>query len=145
MAHRYTVGIDLDSTLADNTTWQGPLQIGPPLDGARELMTRLKSAGVKLVICTARLGLDDEDREGITDEEIEEAIGKWLTEHNIPYDEIRGKPIADVYYDDRVVLCNGDHSDAFDRIMEFRPWQNYQGLAKGREERERQTERESAS
>lgn len=105
-------------------------------------MTRLKSAGVRLVICTARVGgLSEEDKGEVSEEEIKEAIGKYLTFHNIPYDDIQGKPIADVYYDDRVVLCNGDHSDAFDRIMNFKPWQNHQGLRDDRNERERRAER----
>lgn len=123
--HQFTVAIDLDSTLADNTEWGGIKHIGFPLKGAKNLCCRLRSAGVKIIIHTARLDLFGEDREGLTNDEIKEIIAGWLNFHGIPFDDIREKPLADVYFDDKGLTCTGDLTNVFNEIMNFKSWQTY--------------------
>ncbi len=55
--------------------------------------------------------------------------------NNIPFDEInynsdnpentnKGKPIADVYLDDRVVTFTGNWDQSYQDILVFKPWED---------------------
>jgi hypothetical protein len=80
----------------------------------------LRHLGWKIIIFTTR-----GDRE---------KIGKYLLEHNIPFDHINenphqpanaigGKPIADVYVDDRALQFNGNWSATLKKILNFKSWE----------------------
>ena len=96
-----TICVDFDGVIADYSKgWQGAATFGTPLPGAADALAGLRAAGWKVIIHTTRKGTL--------------ALRSYLHEHGIPYDEINrnsdqppgsneGKPIADVYLDDRAV------------------------------------------
>lgn len=72
------IGFDLDGTLAEYTTFKGPLEIGKPVERMCALMKSLKEQGKTVKILTARVGnrglmLPD----GVTLDDVREAINKW--------------------------------------------------------------------
>jgi len=96
-----TICVDFDGVIADyGQGWQGPGKFGAPLPGAADSLEALRAAGWKVIIHTTR-----KESPGLR---------SYLQRHGIPYDEINqnsdqppgsnpGKPIADVYLDDRAV------------------------------------------
>jgi hypothetical protein len=52
------------------------------------------------------------------------AMKAYLAEHEIPYDKIWtfGKPMADIYLDDRAIGFRGDWNAALTDINNFVPW-----------------------
>ena len=99
--HQRTACIDFDGPLADYSQgFLGVDKFGPPVDGAAEGMHELKDAGWKLIIHTTRPDTP--------------VLRAYLADNGIPFDEINtnseqpeganpGKPIADIYLDDRAV------------------------------------------
>jgi|OM-RGC.v1.026549634 hypothetical protein len=97
------VCIDLDGVLASydkSTPWDG-LDIGKPIDGAKEFLDEL-SKKYKVIIHTAR----------VTDEKTGELhLGRykklvwWLNKHGLKFSRIEKKPIAVAYIDDHAILC----------------------------------------
>lgn len=100
-SHPKTICIDFDGVIADYSKgFQGADVFGDPLPGAAAAITKLKLDGWKVIIFTTRkatVGLEN-----------------YLRFNGIPFDEINsnsdqpegsnpGKPIADVYLDDRAV------------------------------------------
>jgi len=81
--------IDIDGTICtEEKTFERCL--ATPLPGAVESINRLFTEGHHVILYTARGW-----------QEYEMTV-KWLVNHNIPYDQlIMGKPIADVWIDDR--------------------------------------------
>ena len=76
-----SIAVDLDGT------------INPDPAEARRVLTRLKEENVHIIIWTGRCRRHDRA-----------STLKWLSEHNIPYDEIIfNKPEADVFLDDHAV------------------------------------------
>lgn len=81
---------DLDGTLAEDT-WPSP-HIGDPIPEGVEALIHYSEEGYAIYIHTAR------------PESHEPAIARWLQAHGIAdvvYDIRCGKPIADLYVDDR--------------------------------------------
>jgi hypothetical protein len=81
-----------------------------------EALRTLRSKGWKIIIHPTRG---------------EEEIATYLKQRSIPHDEINrnsdyrtlgGKPVADVYWDDRVVCYSGDARRDLERIRNFRTW-----------------------
>ncbi len=108
--------VDFDGTIA---LWapSGYPDIGEPIEGAHRFMRLLKSEGWKIVINSCRSGSDHEAR-----------MARWLEDHNIPYDEINhnsdypwaaGKPVGDVYLDDRGVRFEGRWDAAYQKVQEL--------------------------
>lgn len=99
--HQKTICVDFDGVIADYSKgFQGQDVFGEPLSGASEGMQALRRKGWKIIIFTTR--------------QASPALMSYLNQYSIPFDEINsnseqpegtnpGKPIADVYLDDRAV------------------------------------------
>lgn len=99
--HQKTICVDFDGVIADYSQgWQGAETFGEPLPQVSAVMLALKQAGWKIIIFTTRQETP--------------ALRGYLGFNDIPYDEINknsdqpensndGKPIADVYLDDRAI------------------------------------------
>ena len=83
--------VDLDGVICtEERTFDRPL--AKPLPGAREAIAALKAAGHTVVVYTARGWAEFRTTK------------KWLEDHGIEHDGLHmGKPIADVWIDDRAV------------------------------------------
>lgn len=113
---RRTIAVDFDGVIAEYSGWKGPGVLGDPRSDVIRALRELQEEGWKIVIHTTR-----GDRE----------ISEYLTEHEIPHDEINQnqdyrtqgtKPVADVYWDDRAVCYSGDASSDLKVIRSFRTW-----------------------
>lgn len=115
-----TICIDIDGTISHFIEWQRPTVFGEIIPGAAENIQRLKDAGYFIIIYTTRADKD--------------AISDFLHRNSIPFDAINenpsqpanaigGKPIADVYLDDRNVPFKGDWDKAYNDIVTFQPWE----------------------
>jgi hypothetical protein len=107
--------VDLDGVLAKYDGFQGVVNIGDPVEGAKEFVKDLNKVA-KIVIYTTRCKGDfDKDRilnghqpSELSAEERKAVVEQWLRKHGIPYDEVyigQGKPFANCYIDDRAVSC----------------------------------------
>jgi hydroxymethylpyrimidine pyrophosphatase-like HAD family hydrolase len=116
--HKKTIAIDVDGVIADYSKgWQGEDYIGDPLPGAKEFLERLHQANWKIIIFTTRGNAD---------------MKKYCEKHGLYYDEINqnsslqgrnpGKPIANLYLDDRGITFTGDFDEAFYQIKRFKVW-----------------------
>jgi hypothetical protein len=102
----YTVAIDLDGTILD---WEKgePYRLekfGPLMRGARVAMESMFNAGHRIIIHTCRV--NPEVNDGVEIEMARDTIADALQKHMLPYHEIwigAGKPVADLYIDDRAV------------------------------------------
>jgi len=112
-ARNRVIAIDLDGTILDNT---GTKEFGEPLPGARQALAELKSAGYTIIIHTVRGD--------------EEAVARELQRYQIPFDYInhnpnqpdyanRGKPLAEVYIDDRAVHFNGNWNNVVETVRQL--------------------------
>jgi len=118
-----TVAIDLDGTILRH--WEGTFdthKFGEILPGAKEALEEMKALDYYLIIHTCR-----------TDEE---AVSKFLKENKIPFDAINtnpnapefdGKPVADIYIDDRAINFSGNWRKALVQIKEFETWEQKVG------------------
>lgn len=115
-----TVCIDIDGTISRYTEWVDSKTFGEVLPHCAETIHHLKADGWYVIIYTTRA-----DKNEIT---------KFLGEHNIPFDAINenpnqpanaigGKPIADVYVDDRAIQFDGDWAGVYEKITGFTSWE----------------------
>jgi ribonucleotide monophosphatase NagD (HAD superfamily) len=91
MSRAKTIMVDLDGVLCTEEVFlERPL--AQPIAGAREALAKLRAAGYIVVIYTAR---------GWGEYRVAK---KWLEDHGFEYDGLHmGKPVADVWIDDRAV------------------------------------------
>jgi len=87
--------IDLDGTIcSEEKTYSRSL--AKPLDGAIENINKLYDAGNIIIIYSARTWMEFE------------MTTNWLKNHEIKYHQlVLGKPIGDVWIDDRAINFNG--------------------------------------
>jgi len=108
--------VDFDGTIAQ---WapSGYPAIGKPIAGARRFLQLLEGEGWKIVINSCRSGAKHET-----------AMRRWLDDNEIPFDEInhnsdypwaKGKPVGDVYLDDRGVRFEGRWDNAYQKVQEL--------------------------
>ena len=102
-AHKTTIAVDLDGTLAKEDGNYDSNKIGVPIYNAKEILDKVKDLNVVIIINTCRA--DD----GL--------IGKWLQKHDIPYDYINHNP--------------SQPKDTSDKIMADRYWDNKQPSWRG--------------
>lgn len=109
-----TVAIDLDGTIIEQAVWtdggKGDFVLIP---GAVQEIKKLKESGWKIVIHTARFP-DDLDE-----------AGRRLRDLGVQFDLIwggEGKPLADVYLDDKGITFEGKWEGMAERIINFVPY-----------------------
>ena len=111
-----TVAINLDGVLAYYTRWNGVVDIGKPIDGAKEFVDRVaKRYYVLVYTCRTNEKLNKHPLDYLT-----KLVEDWLTKHDFNYDEVwkgQGKPQAIMYVDDRGWSCTPQIDDeAFDKV-----------------------------
>lgn len=114
------IAIDFDGVIAEYEGWKGIGVFGKPIAGVKKALEKFKAAGNIIIIHTTRGEV--------------EAIKKYMALWEIPYDYInfnpnqaphmnQGKPIADVYIDDRAVTFNGSWNNTFlEQVLNFKSW-----------------------
>lgn len=116
------IAIDFDGVIHNYSKgWNGGSIYDGPVAGVKEALEQLKSDGHYLMIFTTRTNSifrkKDEPDQKIQMEE-------WLAKHEIPYDKIWtfGKPMADIYIDDRAISFRGDWSQTLNDVKTFQVW-----------------------
>lgn len=115
-----TVCIDIDGTISHYIEWVDSTTFGEVLPHCAETIHHLKADGWYVIIYTTRADKAE--------------ISKFLETHNIPFDAINenpnqpdnakgGKPIADVYVDDRAIQFDGNWAGAYEKITGFTSWE----------------------
>jgi capsule biosynthesis phosphatase len=95
---------DLDNTLVTYPYKAGDYSSVKPIQQNIQLLRKLKKEGHTIIIYTARRMLTHNHNVGAVMKDIAQLTFKTLEELEIPYDEIIfGKPIADIYIDDRAI------------------------------------------
>jgi hypothetical protein len=117
-----TVAIDFDGVLHRYSEgWKDGQIYDEPVEGSREALQAMKDLGWKIYIFSTRSNkLYHKDQEKAQDQ----AMKTWLEHHGIPYDRIWnfGKPMADVYIDDRALTFRGDWKATLHEAQNFSPW-----------------------
>lgn len=119
-----TVCIDLDGTLIHYEEWQGEEHFGHVLPGASDATKILHEKGWYIIIYTTRAN--------------KSILTKFLSDNKIEFDAINenpyqpqnakgGKPIADVYVDDRALCFKGNWQQTVKEITKFKPWEKMEG------------------
>jgi capsule biosynthesis phosphatase len=107
------VCFDLDNTLVTYPTTPGDYSTVKPVLSMISLAQKLKSEGHTIIIHTARRMLTHKHNTGAVIKDIGRTTFDTLDKFCIPYDElIFGKPIADIYIDDRSVNPYRDNIDS---------------------------------
>ena len=95
---------DLDNTLVTYPQVAGDYSTVRPIMSMINLARNLHEQGHTIIIYTARRMITHKNNIGAVIKDIGSQTFKTLEEFNIPYDElIFGKPIADMYIDDRAI------------------------------------------
>lgn len=115
-----SVCIDIDGTISRYIEWVDSKTFGEVLPHCAQTIHHLKADGWQVIIYTTR----GDKKE----------IANFLEANNVPYDAINenpnqpenakdGKPLADVYVDDRAIHFDGDWEGVYDKISNFRTWE----------------------
>lgn len=100
-----TICVDFDGVIAQYDGFKGNDIFGDPIDGVQSAMEVLKKKGFTIIIFTTRTASSK--------------LKKYLNDNHITYDYINenpdqpkgsnsGKPIADIYLDDRAICFKGN-------------------------------------
>jgi len=122
-----TIAIDFDGVLARYEKWEGIYKHGHYIEGSIDLIESLLDAGAEVFLYTTRMNTDV--NRGYTIEELRKALQSWLRSEKFPiglqiYTK-PGKPIADLYIDDRAYYhptndkwFDDEIEQVFDRLKE---------------------------
>lgn len=108
-----TICVDFDGTISQYDGWQGSDVCGPPILGAVETVREWHNLGHTIIIFTCRA-----DTSVVVD---------WCCRNGVPYDAINedpkaipgstsGKPLADVYIDDKAIRFDGCWEEVRDKV-----------------------------
>lgn len=102
--NKLRICFDLDNTLVTYPTIAGDYSTVKPIDCNLSLLRKLKNEGHEIIIYTARRMKTHNGNVGKVIKDIASVTIDTLEKLNIDYDElIFGKPIADIYIDDRAI------------------------------------------
>lgn len=95
---------DLDNTIVTYPSIAGDYSTVKPIEKIIKFMRKLKAEGNTIIIYTARRMKTHNHNSGAVLADIGEVTFKTLRDFDIPFDEIIfGKPIADIYIDDKSI------------------------------------------
>ncbi|MDX5321409.1 MAG: hypothetical protein LPK45_09800 [Bacteroidota bacterium] len=117
------IAIDFDGVLHGYSKgWSDGSIYDPPVPGAAEAMKSLKEAGHTLYIFSTRTNPIFKKKEQAVDQKA--AMEAWLNEHDIPFDKVWtfGKPMADLFIDDRAIGFRGDWNTTLQEVSTFKVW-----------------------
>ena len=105
------IAFDLDGTITKSKSWV-PSDKLELIDGVYEAIWKFKELGYRIIIYTARF-----DSQYFTNDEViteVRVVTEFLNKNNIPFDELAlsGKPVCEIYFDDKAIHFNGNWSDA---------------------------------
>jgi hypothetical protein len=115
-----TVAIDFDGVISKYKSYEGKGVFGEPTPCCVEAIKALKDRGWIVIIHTTRSETHQ--------------IKEYLDKHMVAYDYINynpenidrgcnmGKPLADIYIDDRAVRFNGDWMHTIEEVLNFKPY-----------------------
>lgn len=117
-----TICVDFDGVIAQYDGFKGNDIFGDPIDGVQSAMEVLKKKGFTIIIFTTRTASSK--------------LKKYLNDNHITYDYINenpdqpkgsnsGKPIADIYLDDRAICFKGNWKKEFEKAFD-----NYKKMTK---------------
>ena len=116
------IAIDFDGVLhLYSKGWNGWEIYDPPVPGAKEAMQKLKAQGHTLYIFSTRSNKIFRKNDPV---DHNKAMKTWLEEHGIPFDKIWtfGKPMADIFIDDRAIGFRGDWDQTVQEVEGFKVW-----------------------
>lgn len=117
------VCLDFDATLC-GFDYPG---IGPIEPGALAAVRRLKELGCYVIVSSCRTcghfpEIFAPDGQVGKDSKVHKEMVAWLDAHNVPYDEVddgtKGKPLADLYVDDKGYRYAGNWADVVKFVEE---------------------------
>lgn len=89
---RFVALVDLDGTIFSYDHWRGSGTFGSLIPEAKASLETIHAAGVEIIIYTSRHWTE------------RNAIARELVKNKVPFNQIIcGKPIGDVYIDDKAV------------------------------------------
>ena len=114
LLNKPTICVDFDGVIAEDRGWQGVGVFGQPITGTIAALKYLKSLDWFIIIFTCR------GEEGL--------VEGYCKKHGVPFHSINknphqpdgtnnGKPMADVYLDDRAVAFDGDWAEMMPKIL----------------------------
>lgn len=120
------IAIDFDGVLHGYSKgYQDGEIYDPPVPGAAEAMKKMKEQGHYLYIFTTRTNKIFKKKGDGKDEKYQEnQIKEWMAKYDIPYDKIWtfGKPMADLFIDDRAINFAGNWDDTIETVTNFKTW-----------------------
>lgn len=117
------IAIDFDGVIHGYSKgWSDGTIYDPPVPGVKEAMEKLKSEGHYLLIFSTRTNKIFRKKDEQQDQE--KLMKEWMLEHGIPFDKVWtfGKPMADIYIDDRAIQFRGDWQETLGDIQKFNVW-----------------------
>lgn len=117
-----TIAVDFDGVIhLYSKGFQDGTIYDKPVPGVRDAMQQMKAKGFKLYIFSTRSNKIFHKKDSIDQNKAMEA---YLNKHNIPFDRIWsfGKPMADIYIDDRAIGFRGDWQTTLEEVESFQPW-----------------------
>ena len=115
-----TICVDFDGVINDYRGWKGIGNFELPVENCKYALEQLVADGWTIIVHTCRFEV--------------ELVAKYMDSHQLPYHYINcnpenieqtlsmGKPLADIYLDDKAINFNGDWNTAIKRIMVFESW-----------------------
>ena len=116
------IAIDFDGVIHGYSKgWNGGEIYDPPVPGSKEAMEELKAQGHTLYIFSTRTNKIFHKNDKVDQKK---AIEAWMKEHEIPFDKIWtfGKPMADIFIDDRAIGFRGDWTTTLQEVSGFKVW-----------------------
>ena len=109
--------IDLDGTICDTKTNGESYSEVKPKEDVVKIIKKLKQDGHYIIIDTARHMASCNNNVGQVIAKQGKVLLEWLDKNGIPYDEIHfGKPLADVYIDDKAIKFNNDWYEIYELL-----------------------------
>lgn len=117
-----TIAVDFDGVIHRYSKGWGNGEIyDTPVEGVRETLKILRQNGHKIYIFSVRTNTIFHKKDKANQEQM---MKDWLLKHEIEYDKIWtfGKPMADLFIDDRSIQFKGNWQETLQDINTFKSW-----------------------